>query len=213
MGSLGHGAVSAHAVTDAAPERRVVLALVGIVVAVTSSSLWVLALLSAVPLAGLRRAGAFSRLVRRTAALAFIVVPAAVLRAFSTNGERWMGAAGFELTHEGARAAAVLVTRTAVAALWAAWLTETLSARDLERALERLGVPTAIVDLLRLTQRFGRQLATTLSSAWNAAVLRGALESWRARRRVVGLVAGVVLTRGLARAERVALARSLRGEG
>jgi cobalt/nickel transport system permease protein len=198
---------------DAHPERRVLLALVGIVAAVTSSSPSAFALLAAVPLAALRRPGAIPCFARRASALAFVAVPAAVLRALSADGASWFSVAGVAITHEGARMAAVLLARTGVAALWGTWLTETLDARNLERALSRLGMPESIVELLRLTQRFGSQLVTTLSSAWTAAVLRGALESWNARCRALGLLAGLVLTRGLVRAERVALARSLRGEG
>jgi energy-coupling factor transporter transmembrane protein EcfT len=200
-------------VGDAHPERRVLLALAGIVAAVMSSSPWTFALLAASPLGGLLRARRILRFARRSSALAFVAVPAALLRTLSSGGSPWISIAGVAITHHGVHAAAVLLARTGVAALWAAWLTETLHAADLERALLRLGVPAAIVDLSRLTQRFGRQLVTTLSSAWTAAVLRGALESWSARSRAVGLLAGLVLTRGLMRAERVALARSLRGEG
>jgi cobalt/nickel transport system permease protein len=215
MRSFAHTARSMRTAekVDSRPERRVLLAVAAIVAAVTSSSAGVFALLGAIPLGGLLRAGAISRFARRSSALAFVAVPAALLRALSTGGSPWISVAGIAVTHEGVRAAAVLLARTGVAALWAAWLTETLDARERERALLGLGVPWAIVDLLRLTQRFGRQLVATLSSAWTAAILRGALESWSARSRAVGLLAGVILTRGLVRAERVALARSLRGDG
>jgi energy-coupling factor transporter transmembrane protein EcfT len=215
MRRFAHAATSIRTteLVEAHPERRVLLALAGIFVAVASSSAPVFALVAAVPLSSLRRPGAGFRFVQRTRGLAFVAVPAALLRTLSADGSRWLSVAGVAITHEGVRSGAVVLARTAVAALWAAWLTETLDGHDVERALLRLGMPEAIVDLLRLTQRFGRQLVTTLSSAWTAAVFRGALESWSARGRAVGLLGGLVLTRGLVRAERVALARSLRGEG
>jgi hypothetical protein len=111
------------------------------------------------------------------------------------------------------RSAWLVGLRIVVATLWATWLNRALPARALDRALRRLGLPVAFVELLSATRRYARQLQETLLTAWAAGALRGGLGSMRALVGTIGPVAGVVLLRSIDRSQRVADAQALRGVG
>lgn len=195
------------------PERYLAIAILAIFLTVTTSSFGGFVVLGAIPFAWLLREGAFPRFARHSARLAFVGVPAVVLRSLSTNGTPVIHVAGIAVTLEGMTAGATIALRIAVAALWGFFLAAALRSRELEMALGRIGVPPSLLELVGLTRSFSRQLGSTLSSAWAAAALRGGLSSTAAFRRTAGLLGGVVLTRALDRADRVATARALRGHG
>jgi cobalt/nickel transport system permease protein len=194
------------------PELYVLAAVGALLAAVFTSQPQVLVALGAAPLVQLVRARApRARLVRRLASLAPIAVPAAVVRVAWARGATPFEILGLTTAVEALLAGAVIALRIAAAVLWSSWLAETLSAAQTERALKRLGLPDALVELLALTRSFATQLRATLRAAWTAAALRGGLRSPRTFAATAGLLAGVVLVRALDRSERVALALALRG--
>jgi energy-coupling factor transporter transmembrane protein EcfT len=195
------------------PERHLVLALAGILAAVATTSVTALVGIGLIPASQLRTAAALGRFGRRSLALAFVGVPAVLFRVVCTKGTPWLALGALSFTQEGLHAGTTMALRMAVAALVAFWLGETLGPLELDAAFTRLGVPAALVDLARDTRRFARQLGSTLTHAWGAAALRAGLSSPKAVRRTVGLLGGVLVTRALDRAERVATARAVRGHG
>ncbi|HEY2734067.1 MAG TPA: CbiQ family ECF transporter T component [Polyangiales bacterium] len=179
------------------PEWFLLAAISGAIAAVSVTSFGALAAIGggACALLFLARAPV-STLLARFAGVLPIAIIAALLRALSAHA--W-------------QAGLFVLLRIVIAGSFATWLQTALSATEIERALLRLGVPDALVELLTMTRRFGLQLKSTLASSWVAVALRG---GFRVRRRVastLGLVAGVVVVRALDRSHRVAIARSLRG--
>ncbi|HEX4351965.1 MAG TPA: energy-coupling factor transporter transmembrane component T [Polyangiales bacterium] len=179
------------------PEWFLLAAISGAIVAVSVSSLPLLAAIGGGVSALLLVARpSLATLRARLGGILPIAIVAGALRAFSLHS--W-------------QAGLFVVLRIAIASSFATWLSASLSASDIERALARIGVPDVLVELLTMTRRFGLQLKSTLASSWIAVALRGGFRSRRRMSSTLGLVAGVVVVRALDRSRRVAVARSLRG--
>jgi hypothetical protein len=184
-------------------DRRAALTLLGTLAALASAllvPLWLLIPLGLVPIPRIARdPRALRSLAARSLAIGPIALLAVLARAYASG---FFGAAAW-----------LVGGRIVVAMLWATWLNRVLPTRALERALRRLGLPAAFVELLSATRRYAQQLRGTLLTAWAAGALRGGLGSPRALVATIGPIAGVVLLRSLDRSQRVADAQALRGAG
>jgi cobalt/nickel transport system permease protein len=203
---------------SAARTRRptwLLLAALGATIAtVSASSLWSLAALGGMAAGLLLRARVRAGwLLRRLASVAPIAMLAGLLAATRVHDVAWSQLWALRAPPEALQAGGLVLSRIAIATLFASWLNVALAPAELEAALASLGVPTAVVELLALTRRFAGQLGTTLTSAWISVALRGGFVSRRRLGRTLGLIAGVVVVRALDRSQRVATALALRGQG
>lgn len=177
----------------------VVATIAAVVASVAIAHAFVLAVLALPPTVALLRAPTGRRALAHRL---FFVAPLALL---AVGARATAGTSTVEC--------ALPALRVVVAVAWTSWLVHALPARAIDEALRALGMPETLVALLGQTRRFGAQLVGTLDDAWSAATLRGARTSTRAAIASAGSVVGIVVVRAFDRAEQVAIAASLRGEG
>lgn len=195
------------------PRARILAALVLAVAVVVVDDPGILAMALAVAAALTGAAGiGTGAVLRRLAPVEGLLLLIAVLLPLTTPGEPLVSVLGMTASREGALAALAMLLRANTVLLLVMALIAPLPPRALADALRRLGVPAVLVHLLLLMGRYitvleeeGGRLRTAMRARGFTA--RNGLHAWRG----YGYLFGMLLVRGLERAERVSGAMKCRG--
>ena len=221
MGARHGGALSARYVAGTSPVHRLppqvklvaVLAYALVVVATPVHADWapwayagyLVAVLAAAAVAGVRPGRLARSLVVETPFVVF-----ALLLPFVTRGPR-VEVAGLSLSESGLQTGGALLAKATLSVLAATVLAATTEPRALLRGLERLRLPSALVQILGFMIRYVDVVSGELDRMRVARESRAFDGRRRGALRVVGAAAGALFIRSYERGERVHLAMLSRG--
>ena len=210
--SHGHVHVDDSPVHAVAPQVKIATAVLWVfsVVATPRTAVWAfglhfLVVASVATAAGLRLPTVLRRLAVEVPFVAFAVFLPLVGR-----GER-IHVLGLSLSVAGLWAAWNIIVKGSLGVMAAVVLAETTSIRDLLLGLERLRMPTVVVQICGFMVRYGEVLAGEMHRMRIARLSRGHDPRWIWQARAVATSAGALFIRSYERGERVYLAMQSRG--
>ena len=210
--SHGHVHPDESPVHSTAPQVKIATAVLWVfaVVATPRTAVWAFGLhllvaLSVARAARVRWRVLFGRLVLEVPFVAF-----AVFLPLIGRGDR-VDVLGVSLSVTGLWAAWNILVKGSLGVMAAVVLAETTSVRDLLVGLERLRMPTIVVQICGFMVRYGEVLAGEMQRMRIARLSRGHDPRWIWQARAVATSAGALFIRSYERGERVYLAMQSRG--
>lgn len=205
--------VHGHTVVHELPAETKIVATILFVFAVVATprtAVWAFAIHACVVAAVLRTSGLQLKNVVRRLALEAPFVAFAVFLPFVGRGER-VHVLGLSLSVAGLWAAWNILVKGSLGVLAAVVLASTTTVRDLLVGLERLRMPSVLVQITSFMVRYGEVVTDEMRRMKVARQSRGHDPRWIWQARAVAASAGALFIRSYERGERVYLAMQSRG--